>query len=241
MDLNFDNDKAMTIIEHLEELRHRLIIMLAAVGVTTTGCWFLSIRAIKLLMTLTSGKLQVLGPSDALLERLKISAIMGLMVAVPVVLWQIWLFVAPGLKSNEKKYVFPIVSSGVALFYIGAAFAALMIPYSIKFLEHFGGGVVQFNYTLDRFISFATTIIFTFGIVFQFPLVLFFLAKIGVVSYKTLAASRRYAIVLSVAVGALITPDPMTNLMVTLPLYVLFEISLLVVRFTQPHPATSDR
>ncbi|MEW5945141.1 MAG: twin-arginine translocase subunit TatC [bacterium] len=231
-------DAEMTFVEHLDELRTRLIISLAAVFVCSVGCYFLSLDALQLLMNrLDTGKLQYLGPADAFMVRLKISVALGLAAASPVVFWQVWLFVAPGLYRHERRYAGPAVAAAVALFFTGAAFGVYTVPVTLNFLQKFGGGVLEANYTVDRFVSFAMSLIIAFAAVFELPLVLVLLVKIGVVSHARLAASRKYAFLLILIVSAVLTPaDIVSMLIMAGPLYALFEISLLVTRFVK----TSD-
>ena len=159
---------------------------------------------------------------------------MGLAAASPVIFTEIWLFVAPALRKNEKKYAVPLIVSAVLLFILGGAFSMYIFPTTIRVLERFGGGIVEFNYTLDKFVSYATGFIVSFGAVFQIPLVLFFLGKIGIVNHKLLASNRKFAVLIAVGLGAIITPDPFTNLVASLPLYLLFEIGVLLVRLSNP-------
>lgn len=235
-----EKDKTMGFLDHLDELRNRLIISLIAVVVCTIACYFLSLETLKLLIAYTEKtvrevghlNLQVLGPMDAFMVRLRVSLAMGIAVASPVIFSQIWLFVSPALLKHEKKHALPTVVSAVLLFLLGGAFSIFIFPMSIRFLASFGGGIVQLNYTLDKFVSYATGFILSFGIVFQIPIVMFFLGKIGIIDYKMLSGNRKYAFAASVIVAAVITPDIFTNLIVTLPLYLLFEAGLLLIKFS---------
>ncbi|MFH1538514.1 MAG: twin-arginine translocase subunit TatC [bacterium] len=237
-----DPDKTqMTVVEHLDELRTRLIISLIAIAVCSAACWFLNLKALELLTSRVEGKLIYLGPADAFLARLKISLIMGLAVATPVIFWQAWLFVAPGLYPRERRYAGPVIIIAVLLFALGGAFGLFTVPITLNFLQKFGGGVLEATYTVDKFMSFATSIILAFAIVFETPLVLVFLAKVGVVTHKTLAASRKYAFLIILIVAAVLTPaDIVSMLIMAGPLYVLFEISLFATRFVAPTRREED-
>ena len=227
--------KEMTFMDHLDELRTRLIIIAIVVLVGSFGCFFISRPVLEFIRQLTDVKLQVLTPTVPFIVLIKVSVVLGIAVTSPITFSQVWLFVSPGLFPHEKKYALPVVASAVLLFLIGGAFALLLIPYSLDFLESFGGGIVDFHYTLDTFVSFILNFILAFGLLFQLPLVLLFLAKIGIVNYKMLAGNRSYAIVIALTVGAIFTPaDPLSMFMLAVPLYLLFEVSLILVRFTKP-------
>ncbi|MEW6203444.1 MAG: twin-arginine translocase subunit TatC [bacterium] len=230
-----DEGREMSVVDHLEELRLRLLISLAVVAAASVLCYIFSLDAIQFL-TRGAGKIQYLGPTDAFMVRLKVSVIMGLAVSSPVVFWQLWLFVAPGLYRNEKRYALPTIISAVVLFFGGGAFGVFTVPYALRVLQKFGGDVLQANYTVDRFISFATGMILAFAVVFELPLVLIFLAKIGIVSHKMLSRSRKYVILIIFAVSAVLTPgtDIVSMMIMAAPLYILFEISLLIIRFIRP-------
>jgi len=227
--------KEMTFLDHLDELRTRLIIMLVAVAVGTVACFFASKPVLVFVTTLSHVKLLALSPQTPFMVLLKLSLIMGIAVAAPVILLQAWLFVAPGLYPHERKYIWPAVLAGVLLFIIGGGFALFVVPYTLRFFEQFGAGYIVFNYDINKFVSFVGGFILAFGIVFQLPIVLFFLAKIGVVDYAFLAGNRKFAVILTLVVGAILTPaDIFSMVVLAAPLYVLFEISLIIIRFTKP-------
>lgn len=226
--------KEMSFMDHLDELRTRLIVILIAAAAGTVACFFISEWALQYLKKICDVELIALGPQDPLLIRMKISFVLGVVLACPVIFHQIWLFVAPGLYSHEKKYALPSIIAAVFLFITGAAFALYMIPFSLRILEKFGSGIVDFKYTLDKFVSFISGFVLAFGLVFQTPLVLLFLAKIGIVDYKFLARHRKYAIIIILIVGAILTPaDVVSQMILSVPLYLLFEISLFLIRFTR--------
>lgn len=224
----------MTVVEHLDELRSRLIISLIAIAVCAVGGWFFNLEAIEFLTSKVEGKLIYLGPADAFLVRMKIALILGFAAATPVVFWQAWLFVAPGLYPHERRYAGPVIIAAVILFALGGAFGVFTVPFTLNFLQKFGGGVLEATYTVDKFVSFASSLILAFAVVFEMPLVLIFLAKVGIVSHKTLAAGRKYAFLIILMVAAVLTPaDIVSMLIMAGPLYLLFEISLFATRFVR--------
>lgn len=221
----------MTLVDHLDELRTRLIIALVSIGVCSVGGWFLGPYVLDFLISHV-GEVQYLSPTDAFKVRLKIAFLIGTMIASPIVLTEIWLFVAPGLYSKEKKFTFPALLSSFLLFFGGGAFGTLILPLTLDFLEKFSSDSMYANYSIDRFISFSGTFIFAFAIVFQIPIVLILLAKLGVVSYASLSANRKYAFLTGLVIGSILTPaDPVSMFFLSAPLYLLFEISLIVIRF----------
>ncbi|HOX27706.1 MAG TPA: twin-arginine translocase subunit TatC [bacterium] len=228
----------MGLIEHLDELRRRLIYALIAVGIGCIGGWFFSPTALNLIIPPTV-KVQYLGPADAFMWRLRVAGVLGILIAAPILIIQIWLFIAPALKPTEKKMALPTIFSAIILFFVGGGFGISTVKYTLKVLEQFSWGSVQPNYSLDRYISFVTAFLFSFAVVFEIPVVLVMLAKIGIVSYKRLAASRRYALLIAVIAAAILTPtgDLPTLSFVAIPIYILYEISLLIIRFTTPKKA----
>lgn len=228
-------------MDHLDELRTRLIVIVIAALVGMVACFFISEWALQALKRMCDVKLIALGPQEPLLIRMKISFVLGIALASPVIFHQIWIFIAPGLYAHEKKYALPSIFSAVFLFIAGGAFALYMIPLSLRILENFGSGLVDFKYTLDRFVSFVSGFVLAFGLVFQTPLVLFFLAKIGIVNYQFLARHRKYAIIIILIVGAILTPaDVVSQLILSVPLYLLFELSLILIRFTRSGRPEND-
>jgi sec-independent protein translocase protein TatC len=173
---------------------------------------------------------------DAFTWRLRLAGIIGLAFTSPVVITEIWLFIAPGLKKHERRFALPAILSASILFYIGGAVGVLTLPFTLKILQKFGGEYMRANYTIDRFISFFGSFILGLGIVFESPVVLILLAKLGIVSYKRLAGGRKYAIVITALAAAVITPtgDPITMMAFAIPMYMLFEITLLIIRFMKP-------
>jgi len=233
-------EKEMTIFEHLDELRTRIIIVLLAVAVCSVAGWFIGPYVLDFLINKV-GEVQILRPTDALKIRLVLSCWVGLGIASPVLLTEIWLFVAPGLYSHEKKFVFPAIFVSFLLFLAGGAFALYLLPYTLRFLEQFVTENMRPDYQLEYFINFCAKFIFAFAFVFQIPIILVGLSQLGVVSYRTLAANRKYALLIGLIIGALLTPaDPASMVFLAAPLYLLFEASLLIIRFTNPGTKPDD-
>jgi sec-independent protein translocase protein TatC len=161
---------------------------------------------------------------------LKVAFIAGILASAPLIFYQIWLFVAPGLYRKEKKYLIPFVVSSTFLFVGGALFGYFVVfPFGFKFFIGFANEYVKALPSVKQYLSFSIKLLFAFGVVFELPVVIFFLAKIGVVTPKLLRKKRKYAILLTFALAAILTPpDVITQCMMAVPLIVLYEIGILV-------------
>ncbi len=236
----------MTVVEHLDEFRYRILISLAAIVVGAIVAYALYVPILRFLkhpldQTGTVGGVRIKdiplfapGIVGPFLLRVKVSFFGGLLFALPVTLFQFWRFITPGLYPNEKKYAIPFVASSLLLFGLGTWFAFLILPVGIKFLLGFVVNGVQQPFILfPDYVNFLTLMVLAFGITFEFPLVLVFLAGVGVLSSAMLRKYRRHAIIIIAIVAAVATPsqDPFSQFAMMAPLYVLFEASILVIRF----------
>jgi len=225
-----DKQREMPFLDHLEELRSRIIFTVLTVVVLSSLSYLFSGWALEFL-TRPVGKLYFFSITEAFMARVKVSIACGIALSLPVILFQIWRFVAPALKSQEKHYTYPAIFSSLLLFAGGVWFAyALILPVGVKFLLAFGSGSLQGLLGVSSYLTFILFFLLSFGIVFQLPVVIFFLAKIGLVSPSTLRKRRREAVVIIFIVAAVITPsvDMFSMLAMGLPLVVLFEISIWV-------------
>ncbi|HVL33647.1 MAG TPA: twin-arginine translocase subunit TatC [Actinomycetota bacterium] len=234
----------MTVVEHLTELRYRLMVSIGAVVVGAIVAYafyrpildFLShpinqaseVGDVKITGLFVSG---VTGP---FILRMKVSAFGGLILALPILLYQFWRFITPGLEPKERRYAIPFVLSSLILFGAGVWFAFLILPTGVRFLLSFvEPGLQEPLITFQEYLSFITLMIAAFGLTFEFPLVLVFLAMVGIVDSRRLRRWRRQAILLVFLTAAVATPsqDPLSMMMMAAPLYLLFETSILVIRF----------
>lgn len=235
---------AMTVVEHLDELRRRLIISLAAfIALSIVAFVFYDPIFEFLRRPLCSLEPAQLGDRGcrlgqfAILEgfqvRLKLTALVGLALASPVWLYQLWAFIVPGLTDRERKYAFPFVATSVLLFAGGATFAYLVMPTSLRVLIDLGGESLEPFFRADSYVNFIGLMLIVFGITFEVPLVLLFLGLAGVISAEFLRRHRRTAIVAIVALAAIVTPsqDPYTMLVMAIPLYALYELTIVLLRF----------
>jgi sec-independent protein translocase protein TatC len=218
--------------DHLEELRHRLLIVVGSVSVLTAACFALSRRLLDFVLATGPGHLQTLAPYEAFTASLRISLTAGLVLSSPVVLWHFWRFVSPGLYPREKQAAVWAFWVSILLFLSGAAFSffVLLKPTLLLFRSFETGGITG-NWTLSNYIAFLGQFVLMFGISFELPLVILFLVWIGVFTPEQLGRYRRHVIVGLLILGAVLPPnDPLTQVLLAAPLYVLYEMSLLVAR-----------
>ncbi len=233
-------DQKMPLTAHLEELRKRLIYSFIALGIGFGISYGFKEKLFFFLSkpleaNLPEGStLQYISIPEAFLTYLKISLFGGLILAMPVILYQVWRFVAPGLYEREKRYMIPFVLVSMLFFLGGASFCYYIVfPFVFRFFMSFSGEAIQAMPTIRQYLSFATRLLVAFGLVFEMPIFFFFLGRIGLVSYQGLARQRRMAVVLVFLGGALLTPpDVVSQLMLAGPLMILFELSIQIVRIT---------
>ena len=226
----------MALLEHLEELRKRLLISAIGLLVTTVVCFFY-VTPLRELLTRPAGDMQLiyLTPPEALMANIRIAFIGGVVLAMPVIFSQIILFISPGLYKNEKKFIYPTVLAMMFLFALGLTFAYYtVLPFAIRFFLTFETETLAPMFTISNYLSFATNFLFAFGFVFQLPLVFLFLGKLNLVSAPFLRKSRKYALLVIVILSAVITPpDVFSQILMSIPLILLFEIGILLVALVQ--------
>ena len=242
-----DREGTMTLVEHLEELRARLVISVTAIAIGAAVGWFLYGPVVNLLLdpycdywetvprTLRPTQecaLFFMGAVDPVLIKLKVVVFLGLFLALPVVLYELWAFIMPGLTSRERKFAVPFVLTSVALFALGAMIAYVTLPKALGFLLGFAGSEFVPLLTGDRFLSFVMLLALAFGLSFEFPIILIFLAEVGVVTSRKLRDWRRWAILAIAVFAAFITPsaDPYTMLAMMLPMVLFYEAAIIVAR-----------
>jgi len=233
------DEKKLPLTGHLQELRKRLIISFIAVGAGFIFCYsfadsIFNILASPLMKVMPKGgSLIFTSVAEAFFTYMKVAFIAGIILVSPFVLYQIWAFVAPGLYQKEKKYVIPFVLGGTLFFALGVLFAYFVaIPVGFKFLLGYATDFIKPLPSMKEYLSFSIKFLLAFGLVFEFPVVLVLLARIGVVDAKTLARQRKYAYLLIFIFGAVITPpDVISQLLMALPLIGLYELSILFARF----------
>jgi sec-independent protein translocase protein TatC len=239
-------DDRFTLFEHLDELRKRIMwsLIALAVGVVVAAV-FNSVVFDLLLYPLkqVSGldpaayKLTTFSPAEPFMTSLKIWVVVGIMLAAPILIWQMWAYVGPAFSSTEKRYFYPVVIATTLLFLGGVVFGYLVVlPKGLQFLLGFGSGNFNIQNRASDYFTFVALFVLAFGAVFEMPVVLVLLAKVGVLDDKFLRKQRRYAILVMAIVAAFITPsqDAFSMLAMFIPLVVLYELSIPLARLVQP-------
>jgi sec-independent protein translocase protein TatC len=235
------SDRRMTVVEHLGELRRALIIG----GAAWLGCTLLAFIFIGPIIGLLERPLIgvlahghhvvsapiVTTPTEGISIPLKVASICGVIAALPVILWQMWGFVAPGLRRSERRFAGPFLASALLLFAVGGAFAYLVMPVGLGFLANFLGANAEFLPDLNAYLSFFTLLIVIFGLTFELPIAVILLGLLGIVSSARLRRQRKGIWVGIIFVALVVTPgaDPFTPTALLVPLIALFEASILVL------------
>lgn len=227
---------------HLVELRKRLAISLAVVFVmffVSFGFWEVILKfMVTPLEEVLPKNSQVIftAVQEPFFTALKVSFFTGVLISLPVIFWQLWLFIAPGLYDNEKKFIIPFVFFATLMFLIGAAFCYyVVVPFGFSFLINFGSQLFTALPSIGEYVSFFTKLVVGFGIAFELPVMTFFLATIGLVDGNTLVNFFRYAIIIIFIVSALLTPpDILTQFLMAGPLIVLYGVSILIAKAVNP-------
>lgn len=218
--------------DHLEELRRRLLFVIAAVAACTAAAFAFSGRLMSLVLSASPVGLQTLSPYEAITANLKLSLTAGLVAASPFAAWHAWRFLSPGLFTTERRVLLWGFALAVVLFCGGAAFSLLvLLEPTLALFRSFEGGIVTGSWTLSNFMSFLVQFVLVFGVCFELPLVVLLLAWLGIVEPKTLGRYRRHVLVGLLVLGAILPPnDPLTQVLLAAPLYVLYELSILAAR-----------
>ncbi len=227
------NDGSMSIIAHLTELRKRLIRSLIAIGIGSCIAYYF-IEDIMHLLTGPAGKLYYMQPAEAFFTYIKVAIFVGFLIALPVVLYQIWRFVLPALIGMERYLLSVIVPVSLILFIAGIAFSFFFVlPAAVKFLVGFSTQELQPMFSIKQYFDFVIAFLLPFGFIFELPLAIVLLAKVGIISSKFLAKQQRIVIFLTFVIGAVIspTPDIFSQCMIAIPMILLYEISYVIVRF----------
>lgn len=234
-----DDAGSMTLVEHLTELRTRLIISVVAVVIAAILGFVLSDAAIDLLRAPLPDQYDVLyftSPVGAFAAKLKIAMYLGIAFAMPVILFEAWRFVTPGLTRRERRVVWPVIIAGSLLLLLGIVVGYLILPFALGFLLSFAREDFPPLLTIDDYIGFTGAMLLAFGLVMEFPIVLIGLARVGVLNYRVVARRRRQIIVGIVVFSTIVTPggDIFSPLIMSGVMYVLFELSMFVMRRVRP-------
>lgn len=234
---DIDEGPQETILTHLNELRIRLTWAAASLAVTTVLSFIFAEQLLDFLLrpyaasSPLGAELQILRPTEGIETFFKVSLMAGAIISMPIILYQVWLFIAPGLTKKERRYVYVFLPSALLLFGLGISFAwFILVPAAVQFLANFLPDVFNPDWTGQEYIGFLTTMLFWIGVAFEMPVVVYFIARAGLVTAKTLREQWRFAIVGIAVLAAMITPsiDPVTMLLTMAPLVVLYGMSIIL-------------
>lgn len=227
-------DTTMTLVEHLDELRRRVIVVAIAIAVASVAGFYVAVPVIGLLeAALPDGtELIQLRVVEGLGVRLRVALLIGLALAMPVILYELWAFVTPGLTTRERRLVWPLLFLAIVFFAAGIVLGYLVVPTALAFLLGLALPGVPPMLDIGEYVGFVTTLMIAFGLAFQFPVIMLLLNRAGILTYAFLAARRRYIVVLIVLLAIMITPggDPVSSGTLSLVMYGLFEGTLQLMR-----------
>lgn len=226
--ISFEDELPIT--SHLEELRKRLIIVLIVVALSFGVAYNFSEQVLNIIKRpIKDCELIFLSPAEPFFTHLKIGFMVAILISAPFIFYQIWAFVSPGLLQKEKKYTLPVVFFGTLLFILGVLFSYFaMLPLGLQFLLNYKTAGLVARISVGPYVTFFGQMSFLFGLIFELPLVLCFLTKIGIVRPKFLSDVRKYAILVIFIVSAILTPpDVVSQVLMAIPLMILYEISII--------------
>ncbi|HET9084571.1 MAG TPA: twin-arginine translocase subunit TatC [Candidatus Limnocylindrales bacterium] len=234
-DAGMPEGSVMSLVDHLSELRDRLVkcVIVIAIG-TAIGFYFAPVVRDFLLQPLPNGQAQVLGPGDGFAIQLRIAVVIGIILAMPVLLYQVWAFVAPGLTAAERRTVRPWIPLALFFFALGVVIARLVLPYAVQFLLSFTDDKLVANIAAGPYFDFVTTMFLAFGLVMEFPILLVGLSRVGIITSERLVSSRRYVILGIAIFAAVATPggDLVSPIALGGTMYILFELTVQFIKRT---------
>jgi sec-independent protein translocase protein TatC len=234
----------MPLVKHLEELRDRMVKSVLAIVLTTAVAFLFIERIMGVLIDLAgTHTVQAIDPTETFTTYFKVALTVGIGLAMPILVYQLMRFLAPGLTRGEKRILYFSLPFVAISFVAGAAFCYyVVLPSALNFLLSFGDPRILKQVSLTKFVSFVSSFMLAVGASFELPLVVFLLAKLGIVSHKRLGKWRKFALLLSFAVAAMITPtpDPFNQAMVGVPLFLLYELGVQLSRFARKKPTETD-
>jgi sec-independent protein translocase protein TatC len=230
-----ERDKELSLVQHLKEFRDRLMVASIAVVATTAISFLFATDIIKILMVPAGvDKLIALSPTENFTTYMRVALFTGIALSMPVILFEIYAYIDPALHPNERRFALTAGPFVLLLFVVGMLFCYYgLLPSSLKFLVGFGSEVIENQLRASEYLSFVTTFILGMGVVFEVPVLIFALVRVHVLNRAWLAKQRRYVVVIVLVIGAIITPtpDPFNQLLVSVPMYLLFELGLFLARF----------
>lgn len=240
-----DEHGKMSFFDHLTELRTRIVWSLVPAGIGLLISLYFTTTVMRFLSSHLKTELVFTTPTEAFWTYMKVAMIMGLFIAMPIILWNVWAFVAPGLHKHERKYAAPFVIIGSLLFIGGGAFAMLVVvPFAISFLVSFGQDQgLKPMITISSYIDFILKFTLAFGVVFEMPVVITLLSMLGVVTPQFLSKNRKYAILINFVIAAILTPTPdiVNQSLMAGPLIILYEVGIICSRVVARKKARSPK
>jgi sec-independent protein translocase protein TatC len=237
-------DIEMSFLDHIEELRWRIIYALIGVLVFTIIAWIFIDPIIEVVLLKpardANAPLQNLRPFGQLFLYIQVAIIIGIVVSLPNLFYQLWQFIAPALKQREQKYIIWIVFFSTFCFLLGIAFAYfVMLPLTMKFAAQFGTAEIANEFAIDEYMSIIISVMLAAGLVFELPMISFFLSKLGILTPKFMRKYRRHAIVIILILAAFLTPgaDPVSQVILAVPLVLLYEISIFISKISSKKSA----
>jgi len=224
-------DRKLSFVGHLDELRSRILRSVIIIAFFSSVAYFFSEDIITQLSSHLD-RLVFIAPQEALVTRIKVSLLAGLATSLPFVFFQLWRFISDAMTPPERRYALVFAPLSLLLFLLGAAFGyLLMLPVAMRFLLGFQSSFLVPMISAERYISFVAVLTFSFGLIFQLPAASIFLARLGLIDCATLRRKRRHAIVMIFIAAAIITPpDVVTQCMLSVPLMLLYELSIVLVK-----------
>lgn len=233
-------EKEMTFLEHLEELRWRIIYSIIGIVIGTIIAWIFVdflVDVVLLKPAKDAGAvLQNLRPFGQLFLFMQIAIMVGIVISIPNIFYQFWKFISPALRKHERRYIFWIVVFSSVCFLAGIAFAYfVMLPLTLKFAAQFGSETIKNEFAIDEYMSIIISVMLAAGLIFELPMISFFLSKLGILKPSYMKKYRRHAIVIIMVAAAFLTPgaDPVSQIVLAVPLVLLYEISIFISKISQ--------
>ena len=238
------SDVEMSFLDHVEELRWRIIYAIIGVLICTIIAWFFIDPLIEIVLLKpardANASLQNLRPFGQLFLYVQVAIIVGIVSSLPNIFYQLWQFIAPALREKERKYILWIVFFSTFCFLAGIAFAYfVMLPLAMKFAAQFGSEAIKNEFSIEEYMSIIISVMLAAGVVFELPMISFFLSKLGILTPKFMRKYRRHAIVIILVLAAFLTPgaDPVSQIILAVPLVLLYEISIFISKLSSKKSA----
>jgi sec-independent protein translocase protein TatC len=233
------SDVEMSFLDHIEELRWRIIYALIGIVLFTIVAWIFIDPLVDFVLLKpardANASLQNLRPFGQLFLYVQVAIIVGIVASLPNIFYQLWQFIAPALKKQERKYILWIVFFSTFCFLAGIAFAYfVMLPLAMKFAAQFGSEAIKNEFSIEEYMSIIISVMLAAGVVFELPMISFFLSKLGILTPKFMRKYRRHAIVIILILAAFLTPgaDPVSQIILAVPLVLLYEISIFISKLS---------